>query len=88
MDKVNFISTADFDNIPKRATEFSAGYDLYATHYYELGPLKRVLMPLQLRMEIPPQYCGLILPRSGLAAKYGVTVLNSPGLIDSDYRGE
>jgi dUTP pyrophosphatase len=75
--------------IPSRANKFDAGLDLYANKSFELLPQDQsVLVPTGLVIALPVGYAGLILPRSGLAAKYGVTVTNSPGLIDSGYRGE
>lgn len=74
--------------IPTRATEGSAAFDLYAMFnetVYVGGTSK---IHTGIAMAIPEGYCGLVLPRSGLATKFGITVANSPGLIDSDYRGE
>lgn len=77
---------------PGRATEGAAGYDLHAwipSHgHLTLGPGQRLLIPTGLRMRIPPGWEAQVRPRSGLALKNGVTVLNAPGTIDSDYRGE
>ena len=75
---------------PKYATEFSAGMDLNAniTEPIEIGSLERALIPTGLFIELPQGYEAQIRPRSGLAAKHGITVANSPGTIDSDYRGE
>jgi len=76
--------------IPKYATEHSSGLDLSCSSKEEiiLNPGERQLIPTNLIIEIPEGYEGQIRPRSGLALKYGVTVLNSPGTIDADYRGE
>ncbi len=75
---------------PKYATAFSAGMDLNANidSPVELKSLERVIVPTGLFMELPVGYEAQIRPRSGLAAKYGVTVANAPGTIDADYRGE
>ena len=82
--------------LPKYSTEYSAGMDLRANLKDEEGndevisiaPGKRVLIPTGLYLSIPYGYEGQIRPRSGLALKYGITVLNTPGTIDADYRGE
>nr|CAH7719359.1 unnamed protein product [Callosobruchus chinensis] len=68
----------------------SAGMDLYAAldDSVILNPLERLLIPTGIVIAIPNGFEGQVRPRSGLAAKYGITVLNSPGTIDSDYRGE
>ncbi len=62
--------------------------DLCSTEVVELKPLERKLVPTGLRMAIPPGYEGQVRPRSGLALKKGITMVNTPGTIDSDYRGE
>ena len=75
--------------LPEYATSQSAGLDLRA-HLAEpllLNPGERVLIPTGLRMALPPGWEAQVRPRSGLALKQGVTVLNSPGTIDADYRG-
>jgi dUTP pyrophosphatase len=76
--------------LPHYATEQSAGCDLYACldEDIELKPFERMLIPTGLFIELPIGYEAQIRPRSGLAFKYGITVLNSPGTIDADYRGE
>ena len=82
--------------LPEYSTEYSAGMDLRANLKDEEGndevisiaPGKRVLIPTGLYLSIPYGYEGQIRPRSGLALKYGITVLNTPGTIDADYRGE
>lgn len=76
--------------LPAYATPQSAGVDLRAnlTESVTLGPLERTMIPTGLYMAIPAGYEGQVRPRSGLAAKHGLTVLNSPGTIDADYRGE
>lgn len=76
--------------LPEYATEFSAGLDLRANLNLPvvLKPLERALVPTGLFIELPQGFEAQIRPRSGLAFKNGVTVLNSPGTIDADYRGE
>lgn len=76
--------------LPAYATELSAGMDLRAnlTESVTLQPLQRCLVPTGLYIALPPGYEAQVRPRSGLALKKGVTVLNSPGTIDADYRGE
>lgn len=76
--------------LPEYATPYSAGVDLRANidEPIILKPLERVLIPTGLFIELPEGYEAQIRPRSGLAAKHGLTVLNSPGTIDADYRGE
>lgn len=76
--------------LPKYSTAQSAGMDLraFVTESIILGALDRSLIPTGLYIEIPEGYEAQVRPRSGLAIKYGITVLNSPGTIDADYRGE
>ncbi|MAZ26802.1 MAG: dUTP diphosphatase [Cytophagaceae bacterium] len=76
--------------LPKYETEASAGVDLRANidSPVTLKPLERTIVPTGLFMELPIGYEAQVRPRSGLAAKKGVTVLNSPGTIDADYRGD
>lgn len=76
--------------LPAYATAFSAGMDVRAclTEPLTLAPLARAVVPTGLFLEIPAGYEVQVRPRSGLAAKKGVTVLNAPGTIDADYRGE
>ncbi len=76
--------------LPQYATPYSAGVDLRANvdEPITLKPLERVLVPTGLFLELPQGYEAQIRPRSGLAFKHGLTVLNTPGTIDADYRGE
>lgn len=77
--------------LPQYETPLSAGMDVRAflpEGALTLGPMQRVLVPTGLFMEIPAGYECQVRPRSGLALKHGITVLNSPGTIDADYRGE
>lgn len=77
-------------SLPEYATDHSAGLDLKANIKENLlmQPLSRVLVPTGLYIELPKGYEAQIRPRSGLALRHGITVLNSPGTIDADYRGE
>lgn len=74
--------------VPKYQTPGSAGVDLHASEDCEIWMGMQAIIPTGIAMSIPPGYEGQIRPRSGLAAKCLITVLNSPGTIDSDYRGE
>ncbi len=74
--------------IPTYAYPGDAGMDLRAVAPATLAPLERALIPTGLAIAIPQGYAGFVQPRSGLAIKQGITVLNTPGLIDSHYRGE
>ena len=74
--------------VPTRAYSGDAGLDLAACERIELGPGERALVGTGLAVAIPDGYAGFVQPRSGLAAKNGITVVNSPGLVDSGYRGE
>ena len=74
--------------IPVYAHEGDAGVDLYAGGDFNLKPGERVLVPTGLKMAIPPGYEGQVRPKSGLALKHGITVLNTPGTVDAPYRGE
>jgi dUTP pyrophosphatase len=74
--------------VPARAYEGDAGVDLAACDRVVLGPGERAVVGTGLAAEIPDGYAGFVLPRSGLAAHHGLTVVNAPGLIDSGYRGE
>ncbi|MGA2478173.1 MAG: dUTP diphosphatase, partial [Spirochaetia bacterium] len=78
------------ETLPEYHSEGAAGADVRALLEQEivLKPGQRALVPTGLHLEIPPGYEGQVRPRSGLAVKHGVTVLNAPGTIDSDYRGE
>jgi dUTP pyrophosphatase len=74
--------------LPRQAYEGDAGLDLVACEQIELGPGERATVPTGIAVEIPPGYAGFVQPRSGLAANHGITIVNSPGLVDSGYRGE
>lgn len=77
-------------SLPQYATELSAGMDIRAnlSEPVILNPLERKLIPTGLFIELPEGYEAQMRPRSGLALKYGITLLNTPGTIDADYRGE
>lgn len=77
-------------SLPKYMTPGSAGMDLHAdiSEPMEVKPFERVLVPTGLQMEIPVGYEVQLRPRSGLALKHGITLINTPGTIDSDFRGE
>jgi dUTP pyrophosphatase len=85
-----FIKTRDGATIPAYATDHSSGVDLCALvdEPIMLAPMERALVPTGLFIGIPEGFEAEVRPRSGMAVKYGVTVLNTPGTIDSDYRGE
>lgn len=74
--------------LPEYATPFSSGVDLRASEDLVLLPGEWIPVPTGLKIELPEGFEGQVRPRSGLAARHGVTVLNAPGTIDSDYRGE
>ena len=87
--KVKIINNSAYP-APAYATALSAGMDLHAnlTEPVLLRPLERALVPTGLSIALPEGYEAQVRPRSGLAAKKGITVLNSPGTVDADYRGE
>jgi dUTP pyrophosphatase len=74
--------------LPEQAYAGDAGFDLSTCERVVLGPGERALVPTGLAVAIPEGYAGFVQPRSGLAARHGTAVVNSPGLIDSGYRGE
>jgi dUTP pyrophosphatase len=74
--------------LPTRANEGDAGLDLYAAEAATLGPGERASVGTGIAIEVPPGHAGLVLPRSGLAARHGIALVNAPGLIDTGYRGE
>ena len=74
--------------VPARAYEGDAGLDLSSCERVELAPGERATVGTGLAVAIPEGYAGYVQPRSGLAAKHGITIVNSPGLVDSGYRGE
>jgi dUTP pyrophosphatase len=74
--------------LPTRAHSGDAGLDLHALQEVTLAPGERASLATGIAVEIEPGHAGLVLPRSGLAARHGISVVNAPGLIDSGYRGE
>ena len=87
MNSVRIINKSN-NPLPSYATPLSAGMDLRANEYYSLYPGQRALIKTGLFIELPEGYEAQIRSRSGLAYKHGIMVLNSPGTIDADYRGE
>lgn len=87
--KVKVINKSE-NSLPQCATPLSAGMDVRAANEQpiKIDPLQRAIVPTGLFLEIPAGYEVQVRPRSGLAAKKGITVLNAPGTIDADYRGE
>src|SRR3954465_636754 len=73
---------------PARTRAGDAGYDLRAVEGFELAPGARATVPTGVAIALPPGIAGLVVPRSGLAARHGLSVVNGPGLIDPNYRGE
>jgi dUTP pyrophosphatase len=74
--------------IPSRAHDGDAGLDLYAAEAATIEPGDRATVATGIAVEVPAGFAGLVLPRSGLAARHGIALVNAPGLIDSGYRGE
>jgi dUTP pyrophosphatase len=74
--------------LPTRAHDGDAGLDLYALEAASLAPGERASVPTGIAVEIPAGHAGLVLPRSGMALRHGIALVNAPGLIDSGYRGE
>ncbi len=74
--------------VPARAYSGDAGLDLSACDRVELAPGERALVPTGLAVAIPEGHAGFVQPRSGLASKHGISIVNTPGLVDSGYRGE
>lgn len=87
--RIEVINNSEYD-LPSYATELSAGLDLRAniTESKTIDTLERCLIPTGLKIGLPEGFEAQIRPRSGLALKHGITVLNSPGTVDADYRGE
>jgi len=78
----------DDAHLPSQAYAGDAGFDLAACERLQLGPGERGVVGTGIAVAVPDGWAGLVLPRSGLAAKHGLTIVNSPGLIDAGYRGE
>jgi len=85
---LDFVRVTEGAILPTRAHDNDAGLDLYAAESARLAPGARVSVGTGLAVQIPDGIGGLVLPRSGMALKHGVTLVNSPGLIDPGYRGE
>ena len=83
-----FKRLSDGAALPQAAHPGDAGLDLRSTIHVKVGPGERVMVPTGVAVAIPRGYAGLVLPRSGLASKHGLTLANAPGLIDAGYRGE
>lgn len=88
VEELRFVKLSDKATLPTRAHDSDAGLDLYAAESARIAPAARVSVGTGLAVAIPDGLAGLVLPRSGLALKHGVTLVNSPGLIDPGYRGE
>lgn len=85
---IKFKTLYDEAVIPTRATDGSAGFDLVARHSAKVLPWRWAKIDTGISVNVGKGNVGLVCPRSGLAAKHGITVLNAPGIIDADYRGE
>jgi dUTP pyrophosphatase len=85
---LNFTRLSESAREPSRAHDGDAGYDLYAVEAARIAPGERAGVGTGIALAIPEGWAGLVLPRSGLAARHGITLPNAPGLIDAGYRGE
>ncbi len=88
MIKVKIKKIKDNATIPKYAHQGDAGVDLYSTEDYTLKPGERALVSTGIKIALPEGYEAQVRPKSGLAVKHGISVVNSPGTVDSGYRGE
>ena len=86
--KINILRVDRDLPLPKQAYGDDAGYDLLSAIDCDLPPSERALIPTGVAVAIPKGYAGFVQPRSGLAIKHGLSLVNTPGLIDSSYRGE
>lgn len=86
--KISPITPSASYRLPTKKHQSDAGWDLYAPEDIKLKSRQVKLVKLGFKMELPPQSFAMITPRSGLAYKQGITIVNSPGIIDEDYRGE
>jgi dUTP pyrophosphatase len=86
--RVRLVRVRPHAALPERAYEHDAAFDLYAAEAALVEPGGRATVPCGVAIELPPHSCALVLPRSGLAARHGITLLNAPGLVDAGYRGE
>ena len=82
------VKLSDGAPLPKHAKQGDAGLDLTSLHSHVVKPHDRVMVNTGFRAEIPTGYFGMVVPRSGVASKRGLTLANSPGIVDSNYRGE
>jgi dUTP pyrophosphatase len=85
---LEFTRLSDAARAPSRAHDGDAGYDLFAAEAATLAPGERASVGTGIAIAVPEGHAGLVLPRSGLAARHGIALPNAPGLIDSGYRGE
>src|SRR3954452_9195235 len=88
MASLEFVRLTPAARAPARAHDGDAGYDLHAAEPASLGPGERASVGTGVAVAIPDGHAGLVLPRSGLALKHGIALVNAPGLIDAGYRGE
>ena len=88
MEELRFIKLSEKATMPTRAHDNDAGLDLYTAEGARIPPGARVSVGTGIAVAVPEGLAGLVLPRSGLALKHGITLVNSPGLIDPGYRGE
>lgn len=88
MIKVPFLKLHPNALVPTQANEFDAGFDLYSVEPAVLAPFERIAIGTGIAIALEKNYVGLVHPRSGLALKHAIAVLNSPGTIDAGYRGE
>ena len=86
--RIPFLRLVPGARVPERAHAGDAGYDLRSVEEMELVPGGRALVRTGISVALPSGYAGLVLPRSGLAVRHGISLVNTPGLIDSGYRGE
>ncbi len=86
--RLRVVKLSPHARVPGRAHDGDAGIDLHAAEGARIEPGERVSVGTGIAVEIPVGHAGLVLPRSGLAARHGIALVNSPGLIDSGYRGE
>lgn len=88
LERIPVLLSEDEASLPRCGREGDAGYDIRSTVSADIEPFERFLVPTGIKMAIPEGYAALVVPRSGLAVKHGISIVNSPGLIDSNYRGE
>ncbi|NNN12913.1 MAG: dUTP diphosphatase [Acidimicrobiaceae bacterium] len=88
MPAIPFVKLSDRARVPEAAFSDDAAFDLYSAEDGVIPARGRATIGTAVAIEVPAGYCALVLPRSGLASKFGISVLNSPGVVDSGYRGE